>query len=733
MIDAEASAPVPGGTVRLLQGELEASGESDADGAFAVEWASELAPLIEVSHPEYVDLRAPRVRLDEELLIHLQPSGSIAGTVWVEGVQPSSMEEVTLELWVGGSERSGEEPERTRAADDRGRFRIGDLTPGTYALCASTDGAPPVLESGIVVQTGRETAIELTLRSEGELRGRAVLQGTDQGIPGVAVRALIGLSGRGLRVDALARRETVTGDDGSFHLDGLGSGPVTLELRTPWGALTRVGRTPGPESGKAPAIYRFPPPANLSGRVSNARGAPLPGALVVLIPRGEVGDLPLGEPEELVASLAEDAGPALRSATADFEGRFDLGSVAAFQPLQLVAYPPGSLGEAGYAALSPKLTLRSGEARVVDLTLVAARPLGGRVIDAQGEGIGGARVEASVRLGRSWTPLAEATSDPEGHFHLASVPEVNLLLVAEKPGYRTERQRFDAAITIGELELSLVDSFVLHGAVVDREGWSIAAARVRARNAESGRSAIADEFGRFEIEGLFEGSYVVTARANGFRLPPGGEVTVSLPEAPFALLELEPVPVPVPGTVVGELALRGTGDAIAGLEILGISGASVTLDGARFRITNLPPGPKRLQARAPEVERVVFPPIDLAPGGLIDLGRYETRPTARVRVLVRDPEGRTVRGARVTLHRTDVSPAPGVFVPGKLQLSEQKGRYEHPSVGRYPWRLIVRHDRWDRHVSTVSISGRREEIEVTLQPQRKGKAKGAKKRGRKGD
>lgn len=729
VVDGRSGRGVPGAQVALTVGPHRVTAASDAEGAFELLLPAEGDPTLAVRHPEYVDLFRPRVDLGEEPVIALERSGSIVGRLL--GVDPDGGQP-RVGLWVSDTGRLRGDPLAQVAAEE-GRFLFDDLRPGNYAVGVGGRELPMVLEAGVVVRPGIETSVVIAFDRGLVLDGRVVLRGSHEPVADAQVRVQPELQGIGDVLEELARREVTSAPDGSFRIERLGAGGLELSVRTPWGA--QLGRTIALTEGRRSAeeLIEVPAPAFVSGRVVDGSGRGVAGAWVIHGLAREVSEL-VGD---LVGSLDE-----LSRVRTDDEGRFDLGAVPARERLLLVATPPvqdsGFLG-GGSVGANAALVLKEGEARAgVTLMLVPTRTLTGRVVDAAGSPLADVPVVLQVRTGGQWTRLDGTSTWAEGNFELKAVPQgARVLVSAAAEGYRPAVERVQVSEANEPLELVLEDAYVIRGHVVDEGGWAVPGARVRARlgpweGAEENarrRSATADDFGRFTLESLDEGSWTVDAWAVGHELPPGSQATVSLPGEAYVILVMGERALEAPGTISGELLMKGSGLPVEGLVLEGTRGGSVLLQGTRFTVTGVRPGRLRLLAKAPGVELVVFPAVQVSPGARVDLGVHETRHTSRLVVQVVDPLGQPVAGVQVRLERLVVEPDPGVYVPKKIDLKPQaKGgpgaaRFVRDGVGRYEWRLRVVHRAWDPHFQTIRLAEPRHMVRVRLAPRGSSKKK----------
>jgi hypothetical protein len=255
--------------------------------------------------------------------------------------------------------------------------------------------------------------------------------------------------------------------------------------------------------------------------------------------------------------------------------------------------------------------------RTVDLgrlVLQAGVPTHGRVLDADGTPLAGARVEARPMDSAATPPFAALTGEdgtfkvylPRGLFTISAhapkrAPEVRDAVVVE-PG----RPASDL-----ELRLQRADA-VLNGVVRDPQGRPAASARVLAFPLRSGQAApdagapptgsartpllaasSTDRSGRFRLTGVPRQAFLVEVRhpawpARSAVGTPGQELYVELPR---------------PGGIEGEVRDRASGAYLSGyrLEAQGPDGRSavdVRTQGAGFELRGLLPGRWRIRVFA---------------------------------------------------------------------------------------------------------------------------------------
>jgi EmrB/QacA subfamily drug resistance transporter len=209
-------AGLAGATVTLIDpsGQQAARGQSGADGEYQV---SAPAPgpytliAMAAAHQPYAS--AVRVGAGPVEVDVLLPGASrLAGTVRTAGTgDPLAGATVTLADTRG-------EVVAARSTDEQGRYLIGDLAPGRYALALSARGHQPQALP-VTVADGEQAT------QDAELRGGAQVRGTARTTAGTAVPdAQVMLLDRDGNVAGLAR----TDDSGGYSFENLPEGDYTV-------------------------------------------------------------------------------------------------------------------------------------------------------------------------------------------------------------------------------------------------------------------------------------------------------------------------------------------------------------------------------------------------------------------------------------------------------------------------------------------------------------------------
>ncbi|MCC7138415.1 MAG: sigma-70 family RNA polymerase sigma factor [Planctomycetes bacterium] len=584
-------APLRGTKVRATAGDvLVATVDVDDDGGFAFPAPSGKALVLVVTDAAGETLGAPRAvapgAAAGALELVVEGPLTLGGTVVRPDGRPAEGVQVTTASPRGGG---------YAYADARGRFRLGPMRPGTYALAVdgaevagayatgrddhrvvwvertrrtvevellAPDGTP--VASGLVVVHSGERVGELRSSGAGmrAVGARFVAEVEDEGLVDVRVEHVEDAAGR--RVDA---RPTVVRDVDPTR------GPVRVRL----------------ERGRSVTV-----------RVVDEAGRPVPGATVFAGPRAS---LPF--PPSSVSLLAPDW-----TGTTDDAGVH----VAVGRPLDdvaVVALPPRGRYGPAVQRLAP---------RQDDVTLVLARgvSVAGRVDDADGAPIAGAGVrvaaagdlEPSLRGddGPEWARAGwTATTGADGRFSVDGVPPA--LAVAVTAGASPHLPATVSSVAgRTDVVVRLVVGAFVEGEIVgdgwgDREGFSVRLTLPQARPwppvTESAEQRLPPGVRRFRVGPVVPGTYRVTV-ADVARIFDGlAEATVSAPRDGVVLAL--PVARPVRGRVVG--------DDVRGFSVLvrfadGATTSTTVGPAGLFDLANTRPGAVEVYAWRPGDERV---------------------------------------------------------------------------------------------------------------------------------
>jgi protocatechuate 3,4-dioxygenase beta subunit len=309
-----------------------------------------------------------------------------------------------------------------------------------------------------------------TLRLEGQ-----VVDETDAGVGGAVVR-----------LDSNPPRQVTSEDDGSFAFDKLVGKPYTVVATSAAGAGGPV--TVRLTATSDPVILRIRAAASLEVVVrSVADRAPIAGATV------------------------EVRGLFTESATTGADGVARIASVPA-GGYQIAAWAKG------YARATTWLGIGGAGIEREELMLKPGTGVSGRVVDAAGTPVAGARVFYSGVS--DWSQQADprfdaVLTDADGAFRIAALPPGTFRIVARHERFAPGQSEpitldgtLDGTSERTGVEIRLGAGAVLAGVVVDKAGQPVGWASVRVAEKIAGvrfdrvRQAIADEAGRFELAAL---------------------------------------------------------------------------------------------------------------------------------------------------------------------------------------------------------------------------------------
>ncbi len=347
------------------------------------------------------------------------------------------------------------------------------------------------------------------------------------------------------------------------------------------------------------------------------------------------------------------------------------------------------------------------------VTLEAARPLHGRVVDGQGQPLAG----VTVRIGEhepgvgGFVPVETAMTSRDGRFVSSRAPErgqrlptwfahTSLVIDAEKAGYRLvsaprgHRQVGSGAVL--DHELVLEPALRLTVEVRDQQGSPIAGARVGAtgdrqsggRGVEVGRpppgcpppAHATDEGGRFVLDGLPADRYRVVVEAPGYA---AARAVAMLVEGAVTLPPIELRAIPT--RVVELLVVEDDSSPVAGAGVwLGDDTCTTDLRG-RCAIAHVPLGPRlELRVESPagpsSTRSVEFDERDTGP---LEVRLPPAPALYHLAGKVVDHRGRPVAGAGIHLgwERVAVSDTGGGFSLGSLAAGTHAVRVSHPGHG----------------------------------------------------
>jgi protocatechuate 3,4-dioxygenase beta subunit len=451
VVASQGQAPVASASVELAgeardpMGAIFASmfGETLAttaeDGSFRIGGLAAGRHRLVIRKEGFVALEAPPITLAAgqqvgPVRFELSPGGEIHGSVLASDGSPRAAASVICQDLARMAMRSA----RTDAA---GRYRLGGLAPGNYALTLMPDsmsiGGDTMLDQlqgqmethTVKLAAGQSLKIDFGLAS----RGRAILTGTvlSGGQPLAQAMVQVIESGEGVATGAGGVALATSDADGRFRLERLTAGHAFVQVNVgdlAGGGMNAALHPVELRDGEVTEVTLRVPAAAVAGTIVAAdSGAPLAGIAVY------IGAAPDSAPGGLEQAMRRSM--AVRT---DADGKFRLSYVRP-GAARLVAGGGDLLGGTtrDYAVTSLPLAVPdSGTLEVGAVRLPRAAIVAGTLVDASGAPLsGGAVFLRDPATGHYLEEWSATSSDANGEFEYVGVPEGSWDVVARAPGY----------------------------------------------------------------------------------------------------------------------------------------------------------------------------------------------------------------------------------------------------------------------------------------------------------
>jgi uncharacterized GH25 family protein len=457
-------------------------------------------------------------------------------------------------------------------ADD-GSYRIDGLEPGRYLVLASApgyftpraSGAAALLAKGplerFVAQVGDDGAdvrFDIELRRAVSIEGRVVTP-DDRPVAGARVSQI---DSRGRLGSRLVEMMGGVSPSSTAASDG------TFTLKLPRGEAVRIraeaeGWAPG-ESAEletrgrtviTDVFIRLRTPGALSGRVLNARGAPVAGARIWAVPAGN-GDMqdflvPLLNPHE--------------AATSDATGNFRIEDLA---PGNHVVRAKAS-GRRALVRRDVEIPASGGDREIV-LQFAAGLAIEGVVRDDAGHPIAGAEVDVTsedvnrllAALQSGVLPTTKMKTSKDGMFRIVGLEPGTYRVEVTKKGLTREAR--EKVVAGGPpLAIVMVTGHEIAGTVVGPDGRPVN----RAWISVLGRSdtVFTDAKGAFRIEGLAAGTFTITVKPPGQKSGLGGATVAGVRAGTMDLVIRMKKALTITGIVVDR-----EGQPVVGARVIGM-------------------------------------------------------------------------------------------------------------------------------------------------------------------
>jgi carboxypeptidase family protein len=443
---------------------------TSADGTFSMRLGEGVYDLL-ITAPGHSPrtLRAQVSAGAEPLEVTLEPGVEISGRVTRGGSPVEAVDVFTITVANVPSVKTGPD----------GGFRIPDLAPGEVMLAFKK---PADFIQATRTVTAPASDVEVNLPEGGRVAGRVVDQATHE--PVKSFDAGVSRGGAALMVTP-AMRAFAT-EDGTFAIDGVPVGSLTLSVSAPGYVMARVPNI-NVESGRSVddvevALERG---VRVTGRVTGPDGDAAGGVLVRVDPAASTRGAAMNDPFALT----------------DPDGEYQLDSV-----------DPGpttlAFSRAGLLTVRKSMTL-SGPTAEVDAQLGAGSSISGVVVLDSGAPVGNVEV-------RAWS-AAEAAgktalTDESGTFAIAGVAAGHYEITAARAGFGSAALHDVEIPSAGMLRIQMKRGGVIEGRLTGLSPAELRSTTVQAWSADGGSaSAPASEAGLYRIADAPAGTVRVSA------------------------------------------------------------------------------------------------------------------------------------------------------------------------------------------------------------------------------
>ncbi|MFO0976766.1 MAG: carboxypeptidase regulatory-like domain-containing protein [Planctomycetaceae bacterium] len=372
---------------------------------------------------------------------------------------------------------SGTLAERTAVAvqtDSEGRFRLPELSPGTYSI--SVPGYQQLSAATVTVTgSGAVPDMNLTVRRGGVIRGVVRSSSNEVRLGGILVRAE-NSSGefRQIRTDSQGRFEfTGLVDDTWMVTAGGGqwatSARRSLEIDSP----TRV----------RDVIIDLNPAASLSGIV---RTGSAPVANVRVEVRRQNGQL------------------AVDPVTTNLSGHYFFDTLEPGSYVIVASLP-------GFATVEKAITVVAGNTAAADLVLESGANLNVTIVDTNS----GLLADSTLEVRRDGAPVSLLWADSSGRISLSDLAPGEYELTARSPGLLPAKSTVTLAAGANSITLTLPKAGRISGTVRDGSGAPISNIQVQLSGINTSGDSLAHMVstaadGSYVFEGLPHGDYAIT-------------------------------------------------------------------------------------------------------------------------------------------------------------------------------------------------------------------------------
>ncbi|HYO78380.1 MAG TPA: carboxypeptidase regulatory-like domain-containing protein, partial [Thermoanaerobaculia bacterium] len=401
----------------------------------------------------------------------LEPASEITGRVTRGGV---GVENVSVSSFTPSFSVS------TTTGPD-GSFTLSGLAAGQLrAMLRKEDDF--IMETRMLTAPSRDVVIDLA--AGGRVTGRVVDKATNKPITTFQAGVSVSRGGGGMMMMAPPQLRSFTSEDGSFTLENVPAGAMSLVANAPGYASGRLNVTI--EEGKTLSDIELPLDAGvrLVGRVTGPNGSPLSDVTVRVAPSA-------------TGSFSTRGMEA--SATTDANGDYTLEAMTAGEESISFSHPK-------YVSTSKTVMLKGSESRL-DVQLSSGQRVTGVVVTEAGAPVADAQVDA----GSAGGGFESARTNASGTFELESMKPGRYRFTARKAGLGQATVE-DVDISSGApVRITLAAGAVITGRVSGLPPQDLPTTTVEARAGRTFASATVDTQGNFRMEGAPTGTVQISA------------------------------------------------------------------------------------------------------------------------------------------------------------------------------------------------------------------------------
>ncbi|MBI4602943.1 MAG: carboxypeptidase regulatory-like domain-containing protein [Planctomycetes bacterium] len=550
--------------------------------------------------------------------------------------------------------------------DEQGEYLIDTLEEGTYmVLCYHAD-YQTARRNDVHVRQGMDP-LDLKLSHGGRLKGTVTDAASGKPLAGAKLSA----------ADvADFHKDAVTGEDGSYLLAGLTASRAVSVNVTASGYARLRKEVKVEDNREVEESFALEPTGVVAGRVVTSGGDPIPNARVM-------------------AKKAQESGveQTLASDVTDKDGRYSLTGIEAGEN-NVIRVKKSEFLEGA----SDVFSLKASES--VDLPPIVLQlggSLAGRVVGADGNGIGGAMVtvafEGQTEIQQHGNP--QCATNARGEFLIQGLRSGLVELVVKATHY-LEKRVASVEVREGEIHrdiaIQLEQGGAVQGTVLDSKGQPVANAEVVGRDYAQGAKELRTQSGtdvRFTLEGIVSNDVIELEVSHdsfvGYSNP---KVRVGTSDLQVVLKEL--------GILVGRVV---TADGKP-VEAFTVQAQSLSTkdprkqpkpqtfspaDGA-FEYRGVPGGVYSVQVRAPQYSATTLADTNVPEGERVDLGDIVLNVGGIVTGTVVDSVSKApVEGARVQIMQGSsrflkADPTAGAGAANPVQTTGKDGTFSFSSM-----------------------------------------------------